>query len=758
MIQGDSSASSAGLRLGLKDLLASWAIRKPSRTEIAIALCRALILGLAAALLTRPLSVGIGQAAAFLGMSLGMLAAEWLQRAPVRLGAVVSVCAGTALVGAALSRLPVYFELPGLLFGPVLAYELGECLLWFWLFAPFAFAMRFAAIRRPLLALLELLVAAAAFATHFAAHREGMVHRPLAIGDWAWSRGIDPAMILLLLGGGAALLLAALLVSEKHRIRLLLHFATLLVIAIGLFLSVRVFGLPVPDTSGLGLTGDPNQQQAQEQGGSPGDPREGRNGRGKPRDGDKPSNGPRDNEMEFRDDYDSKSKSAPVAVVILHDDYSPPSGVYYFRQSAQSQYNGNKLVKSTRDDVDKDIVRFFPTAPTAVEGLPPLASPRRDLRMTVGLIVDHVNPFAHDAPVIVQPVPNPNPLRFQRAYEVISRVQTTPYEDLVGRRAGSPRWTPEQWQSYTELPKDPRYRELALRVIESLPESVRGDPLARALSIKFHLEKEGTYSLKSRHANAADPAASFLFGDMTGYCVHFAHAATYLFRSLGIPARVAVGYAVPESHRAEGSAIMIRGANAHAWPEIYLEDEGWVVVDLVPENSLDPPLSEPEPSLQSMLGEMMRNTPGETDEYLASQRSLPTLSELLAMLAWISLALMCLAASIKCYRRMIPAYASPTARYRVSYRAAMDQLADVGLRRRHGESRESFAGRLSALAPSFDLVTRQHLAWALGSRHLSDPERLNDACVQIGRELERAVPRWRRTLGWLNPFSWLGVR
>ena len=40
---------------------------------------------------------------------------------------------------------------------------------------------------------------ALAIVAGFAAHREGMVHRPLMIGDWAWSRGIDPALILLAL-------------------------------------------------------------------------------------------------------------------------------------------------------------------------------------------------------------------------------------------------------------------------------------------------------------------------------------------------------------------------------------------------------------------------------------------------------------------------------------------------------------------------------------------------------------------------------
>ena len=38
--------------------------------------------------------------------------------------------------------------------------------------------------------------------------------------------------------------------------------------------------------------------------------------------------------------------------------------------------------------------------------------------------------------------------------------------------------------------------------------------------------------------------AAFLFGNFTGYCVHSAHASVYLWRSLGLPARIGTGYLV----------------------------------------------------------------------------------------------------------------------------------------------------------------------------------------------------------------------
>ena len=68
--------------------------------------------------------------------------------------------------------------------------------------------------------------------------------------------------------------------------------------------------------------------------------------------------------------------------------------------------------------------------------------------------------------------------------------------------------------------------------------------------------------------------------------MHFSFAATYLYRSLGIPARVGIGYSVPAANRAGGSALLIQAVHGHAWPEIYFKDIGWVIVDPAPQQTL----------------------------------------------------------------------------------------------------------------------------------------------------------------------------
>jgi transglutaminase-like putative cysteine protease len=721
--------------------------------ERAALLARAIVYATAMGMLVAPYSVAAGVIAGVAGTTLGVLVAERMRDLPLRLSAVALAALAAALLGVGLRALLVgTTPLPWLL-GPELGFRVGEVVLWGALGAASAFWLRTLGARRPNLTVIEIAGVAAALVAGFAAHREGMVSRPLWIGDWAWSRDIDPAVVLLLIGGVAALLLAVLLVREHQGRRLALHFGALLAIGGVMVLFIQSTGLPQPKDDALGLTGksEEEERRAREE-----RARRARRGQGDPTDSEQRV---RPEDFDFQDEYESsEGDSPPVAVVQLRDEYSPPTEVYYFRQSALSQYNGRRLVSTTRDDVDRDIPWGFAADAFAVDEVPPQSIDRRELEFAVALLAEHPRPFALDSPVRIAPLPNPDPLRFQRFFEVTARVQTTPYELLLDREAGDAVWSRDVWAHYTTMPNDPRYETLARELLGALPSEYAESPLAKALVIKQYLDTKGIYSRRNRHTSTSDPTASFLFGDKTGYCVHFAHAATYLLRSVGVPARVAVGYASPEEHRGLGADILLRGANAHAWPEIYLRGLGWTVVDLSPEQTLDEPLSRPDRRLQSMLGEMMRQRTKAEEAYFAEQRGWLTLAHLRALLLGAALATCVAAGAVKLYRRLAPHVAAPPHLYRLAYRAAMDRLADVGLHRTPGETRERFAARAAALAPAFSEVTSLHLAWALGSRRLPDPHALRELCDELRRELEQKVPAWRRLLGGVNPFSWVRVR
>ena len=70
----------------------------------------------------------------------------------------------------------------------------------------------------------------------------------------------------------------------------------------------------------------------------------------------------------------------------------------------------------------------------------------------------------------------------------------------------------------------------------------------------------------------------FLFSSRQGFCEHFASSFVVLMRSVGIPARVVVGYQGGQwSQNKEYLTIYQR--DAHAWAEVWLQDKGWRRID-----------------------------------------------------------------------------------------------------------------------------------------------------------------------------------
>ncbi len=77
------------------------------------------------------------------------------------------------------------------------------------------------------------------------------------------------------------------------------------------------------------------------------------------------------------------------------------------------------------------------------------------------------------------------------------------------------------------------------------------------------------------------PVGLFLTDTRTGNCQTFADAFTLMARSLGIPTRVAVGFTA--GSRSPDGTTTITGADAHAWPEVYLGGAiGWMSVEPAP--------------------------------------------------------------------------------------------------------------------------------------------------------------------------------
>jgi transglutaminase-like putative cysteine protease len=123
-------------------------------------------------------------------------------------------------------------------------------------------------------------------------------------------------------------------------------------------------------------------------------------------------------------------------------------------------------------------------------------------------------------------------------------------------------------------------------------------PAQRVTAIRTHLLQGFRYSLDPIPPTRLDAVLDFLTASRRGDCEYFASAFVLLARSLGIPARLVLGYRVGERNPYFGHYV-VRRRNAHAWAEAYLPDQGWITVDPTPMTELPQDLEHDELGLQA---------------------------------------------------------------------------------------------------------------------------------------------------------------
>ena len=136
--------------------------------------------------------------------------------------------------------------------------------------------------------------------------------------------------------------------------------------------------------------------------------------------------------------------------------------------------------------------------------------------------------------------------------------------------------------TYLELPSDlpSVVRKLALEVTTG-----RTNPFEQAVVLQewFRDSGEFTYSLDAPSGNGSQDLEAFLTegrDGRTGYCEQFASAMAVMARTLGIPARVAVGFLRPT--QTGDDTYVYSSRDLHAWTELYFPGSGWVLFDPTP--------------------------------------------------------------------------------------------------------------------------------------------------------------------------------
>jgi len=178
------------------------------------------------------------------------------------------------------------------------------------------------------------------------------------------------------------------------------------------------------------------------------------------------------------------------------------------------------------------------------------------------------------------------------------------------RAAGTeyPEWVSAQ---YVEGEYSPRIAELASEITQGL-----ATPYDKAEAITRYLRTEIEYAnpLPESPPPDRDALEWVLFDLKKGFCNYYASAEVQMLRSIGIPARLAVGFS-EGSFDPEENVYVVRYYDAHAWPEVYFPGIGWV--EFEPTANQDP-LIRPNRPLN-----VTTPTPSAPDNFLALDEETP---------------------------------------------------------------------------------------------------------------------------------------
>ena len=121
--------------------------------------------------------------------------------------------------------------------------------------------------------------------------------------------------------------------------------------------------------------------------------------------------------------------------------------------------------------------------------------------------------------------------------------------------------------------RNPRTRALAQEWRELFPD----DPQSIVDAALAMYYARFTYTL-APPLLGIDSVDEFLFSTQAGYCEHYSSSFVVLMRAASIPARVVTGYQ-GGWWSPSGNYLLIRHSDAHAWAEVWIDDQGWMRVD-----------------------------------------------------------------------------------------------------------------------------------------------------------------------------------
>lgn len=156
------------------------------------------------------------------------------------------------------------------------------------------------------------------------------------------------------------------------------------------------------------------------------------------------------------------------------------------------------------------------------------------------------------------------------SYSVTGFIPATTPEMLKGASEDYPGWVTD---TYLQMPQTlpQRVRDKALEWARTAE-----TPYDKAMAIQTELRRYPVQTKIGDPPAGADAVDWFLFTAGQGYFDYQASAMVVLLRSLGVPSRLAVGFAVDDTDRDGTGAYIVKDKNSYAWPEVYFPSIGWV--------------------------------------------------------------------------------------------------------------------------------------------------------------------------------------
>jgi hypothetical protein len=232
-----------------------------------------------------------------------------------------------------------------------------------------------------------------------------------------------------------------------------------------------------------------------------------------------------------------------------------------------------------------------------------------------------------------------------------------------------------------------------------------------------------------------------LFTAERGYCDYFASALTVMLRTLGVPARLAVGY-LPGEETEEGK-YLVRDSDSHAWSEVYFPDYGWVPFEATP-GTAAPPRSRPSPVGPGEYIPPIREEEEMYEEFdedvpflnLPVQPPPPSLTPL-KVVGWLMLPVVLGLVMFLLWRRfMSPPSSADTAFRRMALLATLG-----GVSARPSQTPFEYAHRLGVWFPlhrgPIQAITDAYVRWRYGAKvpPVEEPEQMASAWLALRKEL-----------------------